>query len=659
MSKYRIQQGDSFWSIANKMLGDGNKYKDILNANNLTEKSVIYPGQILNIPDNNLNNTPNNISNNPLQYTVQSGDTLSKIAQSHKTTSQEILKINNIDNPNLIKIGQVLNIPKQNKYTPSVRNFKQIKQIEENINKGSDLDIINTYHKQKQDGQIYLVDDKKNNKLSVYSNGKLLKSYKAIHGKNRESDDMTITPTDSKGKLINLAGNLSTPAGVYFTTKGGMYHGAPNFIRRTKEQVASNNPNGIPSSIHARTIYEGANTNGCTGMSVANLKDLAKYINQPNVPTYILPADNRNRFFIRNGQLQFKSHDIQKTPSYNTIVSKPIRKITYNTQNLTETNKKVINRFSQSLINNKASLQNDLGINNDTYNQLALSALGILGVESGYGNENSPIGNVLRATRKAISKNNSSPDYRSKFYTYGANKDNNSIGLTQIRFSYLSDNEKRLFKKYGITKQSLVDNPEKAAMATLIKLAQGYLDRGHSTDKAISGWNQKPSYLRQVKQNMKRFNLYEMYKGGGAIPIGTQEQYNNVVSIYQSLVSKGVPPQAALEIVNQKVAEKGWTGFATGDNKKYFNSDDFADHIIDWHGRMYPDSLKAKSFEDYWKGIQITPKYKYNSENPNYKQELLKTRSGVKKRINFYRQQQGLNPLAYVPTPDIEKINIT
>lgn len=165
--------------------------------------------------------------------------------------------------------------------------------------------------------------------------------------------------------------------------------------------------------------------------------------------------------------------------------------------------------------------------------------------------------------------------------------------------------------------------------------------------------------VQTVKQNMKRFNLYEMYKGGGAIPIGTQEQYNNVVSIYQSLVSKGVPPQAALEIVNQKVAEKGWTGFATGDNKKYFNSDDFADHIIDWHGRMYPDSLKAKSFEDYWKGIQITPKYKYNSENPNYKQELLKTRSGVKKRINFYRQQQGLNPLAYVPILDMEKTNIT
>lgn len=151
---------------------------------------------------------------------------------------------------------------------------------------------------------------------------------------------------------------------------------------------------------------------------------------------------------------------------------------------------------------------------------------------------------------------------------------------------------------------------------------------------------------------MKRFNLYEMYKGGGPFPIGTREQYNNVVSIYQSLVSKGIPPQAALEIVNQKVAEKGWAGFATGDNKKYSTANGFADHIIDWHGRMYPDSLKARSFEDYWKGIQITPKYKYNSKDPNYKQKLLKTRPGVKKRINYYRQQQGLPLLAYINNID-------
>lgn len=137
-------------------------------------------------------------------------------------------------------------------------------------------------------------------------------------------------------------------------------------------------------------------------------------------------------------------------------------------------------------------------------------------------------------------------------------------------------------------------------------------------------------------------------KTGGRLPIGTKSQYDNVVSIYQSLVSKGVDPQAALDLVNQKVAEKGWTGYATGDNKKFNNVDQFTDHLIDWHSRMYPDSLKAKNFNDYWKGIMITPKNKYNPRGNAYKKELLLTRPGVKKRINFYRKQQGLNPLALI-----------
>lgn len=136
------------------------------------------------------------------------------------------------------------------------------------------------------------------------------------------------------------------------------------------------------------------------------------------------------------------------------------------------------------------------------------------------------------------------------------------------------------------------------------------------------------------------------------LPIGNQNQYNNVLSIYQSLVSKGINPQTALELVNQKVAEKGWSGYATGDNKKFNNVDQFTDHLIDWHRRMYPDSLKARNFEEYWRGIQIIPKYPYSPRGNDYKQELLRTRPGVKKRINFYRKQQGLSPLALISTSE-------
>lgn len=45
-------------------------------------------------------------------YTVQPGDTLSKIAATYNTTVQAIVELNNISNPNLIQVGQKLKIPK-------------------------------------------------------------------------------------------------------------------------------------------------------------------------------------------------------------------------------------------------------------------------------------------------------------------------------------------------------------------------------------------------------------------------------------------------------------------------------------------------------------------------------------------------------------------
>lgn len=494
-----VNPEDNLWNLSKKYLGDGNQYQQIIKTNNLTSNSI-YPGQTLIIP--------RTVSTN--QITVRNGDSLSILANKFGTSVQELSKLNNITDPSKIFVGQQLLIPKTTKYKPQIRNYQDIKKIEASINKKSNLDIINTYHKNKYDNQYYLVDDKQNNKLSVYLNGNLVKSYKAIHGKNKDLDDMTVTHTDKSGKIINMAGNLSTPAGVYFTTRSNDYHGAPAFIRRTEAMVKEKNPNGIPSSIHKRTITENANTNGCTGVSDKDLKDLTKYINN-NTRTYILPSNKNNKFFIRNGELQFHSSDVTKTPAFNTLVSSPIKRIVYSTKDLNNTQRQIIQTYSKSLISNKNILQKDLGINNDTYNGLALKALGILGVESGYGNENTAFGNFIRASRKVLFKNNSSPDYKSKYYTYKINSDNNSIGLTQIRFKYLSNKEKQLFSKYDITKESLVSNPAKAAMATLIKLACNYKDSGNNIDRAVQRWNQKPSYLQQVNKNASRFNLFEQY----------------------------------------------------------------------------------------------------------------------------------------------------
>ena len=47
---YTVQKGDSLWAIARRVLGDGNRYKEIAQANELTSPYIIQPNQILKVP---------------------------------------------------------------------------------------------------------------------------------------------------------------------------------------------------------------------------------------------------------------------------------------------------------------------------------------------------------------------------------------------------------------------------------------------------------------------------------------------------------------------------------------------------------------------------------------------------------------------------------
>ena len=47
---YTVKSGDTLWEIAEKFLGDGVKYKEIMSLNNLT-RDTIYPGDTLKIPN--------------------------------------------------------------------------------------------------------------------------------------------------------------------------------------------------------------------------------------------------------------------------------------------------------------------------------------------------------------------------------------------------------------------------------------------------------------------------------------------------------------------------------------------------------------------------------------------------------------------------------
>ena len=66
---------------------------------------MIYAGESLKVP---INSSANNNQSEEIIYIVKKGDYLGKIAKEYNTTVQEIARINNISNVNLIYPGQRL-----------------------------------------------------------------------------------------------------------------------------------------------------------------------------------------------------------------------------------------------------------------------------------------------------------------------------------------------------------------------------------------------------------------------------------------------------------------------------------------------------------------------------------------------------------------------
>lgn len=103
---YVVQQGDTLSGIAQKYdITVGALVKE----NNIQNPNLIYPGQVIKIYTKVDGNSNQNSSSKI--YIVQEGDTLSGIAQKYNTTVNELIKINDIQNPNLIYPGQKIIVP--------------------------------------------------------------------------------------------------------------------------------------------------------------------------------------------------------------------------------------------------------------------------------------------------------------------------------------------------------------------------------------------------------------------------------------------------------------------------------------------------------------------------------------------------------------------
>ena len=207
--------------------------------------------------------------------------------------------------------------------------------------------------------------------------------------------------------------------------------------------------------------------------------------------------------------------------------------------------------YAEAIEDKKREIMDAFNITSDQYNDLVPVAMGILGNETAFGDEFSSVGDLARAVNKGFGKalkyipmtggalgySASSPDYKSKYLTYGANKDYSSAGLTQLRWKNMKEGDLlQKIMKLGVRNNSDLLRPEKAAVATMGRLAFMIKNRKYNKDldyldtlpemwagETESG---RSTYTKGVKNNSKYFNVLQYKQSGGEMKALYKEYIN-------------------------------------------------------------------------------------------------------------------------------------
>ena len=455
--------------------------------------------------------------------------------------SDEVLTKANINKPEVKErlqqqnkmVTSVYSDKQTTKLEPEYQDWDKIKKRKQEINKMNQADIIREYHK--NSNEQYLVLDKKRGKLHLYQGDKEIASYNVGTGANVGDEQTTTVVRD--GKVHWEEGNKMTGAGIYEVSgvnpKNPHYSNAPTWNFKNEQGIEV--PMAIHSSFGNRTskIKDEDETNnrlsnGCINGLCYNLEELYKKGYKQGQKLYVLPDDENNTYEVSNGKLIFKSKNPNVNRTVKTLNYKPIKieidekkfkekVFQWNDFNDEDELENTTKPYIQALADNKQKVMKIAKINGDVYNDIAKIAFGIYGTESNFGDTHSAVGNFGRAVNKFIDpKSSSSPDYKSKATTYGANEDSNSVGLTQIRFNMLDESEKKILRELGITKNEQLLNPKDAAIATVAILATRY--NNQLTDKEKQDletylpkkWNVRPNYSDRVKSNSQYLTIKEL-----------------------------------------------------------------------------------------------------------------------------------------------------
>ena len=441
------------------------------------------------------------VSSSTETYTVKQGDTLSAIAADRDgVTVNSIAYNNNIDNPNNIIVGQKLKITKTASKPYLVVDKQKGKMHllypgEDAPRESYDVLLgtmigdqatktVTTYsYNGKELSQDELNEHMKNNGVKTIP--ELLK-----------------VPGYRQASFDQYGGNRMTGAGKY-TISAANADGGRNYRGDSKGALVPSfnlvSDAGVEQAlaIHGVTsgrvsnLYDGIGTNNrlTTGCINGKCVDLQSLYNNPDIgegtEVYILPEKEGSSFVYENGKLNFyTSRENQKSaeegyfktvknqkrfegkggdegefvkggPGINVTTDygnyRPIQFEfdidSYKNSDIADGSQNNLNAeyqqntkpFLNALAKHKKPLMDLLNIDGDLYNNIALTAFGIYGNESGMGDINNPVEDALAASRKAIMRSFSDGEYGAGSvegkYNYAFRPDQ-SVGWTQLRVGY-------------------------------------------------------------------------------------------------------------------------------------------------------------------------------------------------------------------------------
>ncbi len=189
--------------------------------------------------------------------------------------------------------------------------------------------------------------------------------------------------------------------------------------------------------------------------------------------------------------------------------------------------------FADSLVSNKEKLMRQLKIDNDTYNVLAQTAIGIAGKETNFGEM------TTRQKAKDILRNADVVGVRDWSY-----------GITQLKFTLHTQDPviKHHMEALGITDEKQLEDPEISAMATMVVLAS--LNKRLDTAKYQNG-------LETAQDTMVVYNGWELNENGIAQKTGKTEAWDNNITRQDALCALWNGGEA-VSVLNGTFKPQGW-----------------------------------------------------------------------------------------------------